>query len=217
MRNIFTKIVLFILLLILIAACNATKHVPENEYLLEKNTIVVNKQKKSSPELYSYLRQKPNQKILGIPFSLHLYNWGNPDTLTLRWPSDAPKFKRWFSKKFSDKQFKALEKSSKGFNNWFLKSGNAPVISDIEKVKKSAQNLENYYFNNGYWDATVDYKENKNEDKRVTVDYIVSTKNPYFIDTVSFKIASPVLDSLYQKNRNASFVKKGEIFKNENF
>ena len=134
MRNIFTKIVLFILLLILIAACDATKHIPENEYLLEKNTIVVNKQKKSSPELYSYIRQKPNQKILGIPFSLHLYNFGNPDTLSLRWPSNKPEFERRFSKKFSDKQFKALVKSSKGYNKWFLKNGNAPVISDIEKI-----------------------------------------------------------------------------------
>lgn len=201
----------------MIAACNATKHVPENEYLLEKNTIIVNKQKESSPELYSYLRQKPNQKIAGIPISLHLYNIGNPDTLTPRWPSNTVGFKRRFSKKFSDKQFKALERSSKGINKWFLKNGNAPIISDIEKIKKSAQNLENYYFNNGYWDATVDFKENKNEHKRITVDYIVSTKNPYFIDTVSAKISSPILDSLHKKTTAKSFIKKGELYKAENF
>jgi outer membrane protein assembly factor BamA len=217
LRNIFTKIVLFILLPILIAACNATKHVPENEYLLEKNTIIVNEQKKSSPEVYSYLRQKPNQKILGIPFFLHLYNFGNPDTLSLKWPSNRPKFKKRFSKKFSDKQFKALERSSKGFNRWFLKSGNVPVISDIEKIKKSAQNLENYYFNNGYWDATVDFKENKNENKRITVDYIVSTKNPYFLDTVSTKISSPILDSIHKTASAKSLIKKGQLYKAENF
>ena len=217
MRNIFTKIVLFILLLILIAACDATKHIPENEYLLEKNTIVVNKQKKSSPELYSYIRQKPNQKILGIPFSLHLYNFGNPDTLSLRWPSNKPEFERRFSKKFSDKQFKALVKSSKGYNKWFLKNGNAPVISDIEKIKKSAQNLESYYFNNGYWDTTVDFKENKNENKRITVDYIVSTQNPYFLDTVSAKISSPILDSLHKMTNSQSFIKKGQLYKAVNF
>ena len=217
MRNIFTKIVLFILLLILIAACDATRHVPENEYLLEKNTIVVNEQKKSSPELSSYLRQKPNQKILGIPFSLHIYNWGNPDTLSLRWPSTRPGFERWFSKKFSNKQLKALERSSKNSNKWFLKNGNAPVISDIEKIKKSAQNLENYYFNNGYWDATVDFKENKNENKRITVDYLVTTQNPYFLDTVSAKISSPILDSLHKMTSSQSFIKKGQLYKAENF
>jgi hypothetical protein len=131
--NIFTKIVLFILLVILIVACDATKHVPENDYLLEKNTIIVNNQKKSSQKLYSFLRQKPNQRILGIPVSLHLYNLGNPDTLSLRWPSNKPKFKKWATKKFSEKQFRALEKSSSGFNKWFLKSGNAPVISISKK------------------------------------------------------------------------------------
>ncbi len=142
----------------LIVACDATKHVPENNHLLEKNTIIVNGQKESSQKLYSFLRQKPNQKILGIPFSLHLYNLGNPDTISLRWPSNKPNFKKWATKKFSEKQFKALERSSRGFNKWLLKSGNAPVISDVDKIKKSAQSLDNYYFNEGYWDATVSYK-----------------------------------------------------------
>ena len=217
MRNILTKIVLFILLLILIVACNATKHVPENAYLLEKNTIIVNEKKKTSPDLYSYLRQKPNQKVLGIPFSLHLYNFGNPDTLSIGWPSNKPDFKRSFSKKFSAKQFIALEKSAKGFNKWFLKNGNAPIISDTEKIKKSADNLQSYYFNNGYWDTTVDFNETKSNDQKIAVDYIVSTKNPYFIDTVSAKISSPILDSLYTIHKGTSHIKKGDVYKRRNF
>ena len=217
MYNIFTKIVLFILLVMLIVACDATKHVPDNDYLLEKNTIIVNNQKKSSQKLYSFLRQKPNQRILGVPISLHLYNLGNPDTLSLRWPSNKPKFKKWATKKFSQKQFKALEKSSRGFNKWFLKSGNAPVISDLEKIKKSAENLENYYFSEGYWDAIASFKENKKNNKRTSVEYSVTTKNPYFIDTVTTKISSPVLDSLYRAASSSSFIKKGDLFKFQNF
>ncbi len=201
----------------LIVACDATKHVPENNHLLEKNTIIVNGQKESSQKLYSFLRQKPNQKILGIPFSLHLYNLGNPDTISLRWPSNKPNFKKWATKKFSEKQFKALERSSRGFNKWLLKSGNAPVISDVDKIKKSAQSLENYYFNEGYWDATVSYKENTTEAKRISVDYSVTTKNPYFLDTITSKISSPVLDSLYKITIDKSFIKKGDLFKSQNF
>ncbi len=217
MYNIFTKIVLFIVLVMLIVACDATKHVPENSYLLEKNTIIVNEQKKSTRKLYSFLRQKPNEKILGIPFSLYVYNLGNPDTVSLKWPSNKPKFKKWATKKLSDKQFKALERSSRGFNKWFLKSGNAPVISDLDKIKKSAESLENYYFNEGYWDAIVSYEENKNDDKRISVDYSVTTKDPYYIDTITTKISSPVLDSLYQKSKNSSFIKDGDLFKIQNF
>ena len=167
MLKIFTKIVLFILLLLIIVSCNVVKHVSDGEYLLEKNTILVNSKKKSALELQNYLHQKPNQKILGIPFSLHLYNWGNPDTTKISWPDNRPEMKKWLSKTFSDKQVQGLRRFSKGFNNWKLKSGNAPVISDIKKVEKSALALERYYANNGFWDAIASFKENKKKRKKL--------------------------------------------------
>ena len=208
LQNIFTKIVLFIILLILIPSCNVTKHVSKDKHLLDKNTIVVNGKKNSSTELYSYLSQKPNQKILGFPFSLHLYNLGNPDTLSIKWPQNKPKFNRWLTKKISQKQVNALSRTAKGLNKWFLKNGNPPVISDSIKIKRSSQNLENYYFNNGFWDATVDYRETKKDSSKVIVDYIVTTKDPYFLDTVFTDIKSPILDSLFKKNRKKSTRKK---------
>ena len=215
--NIFTKIVLFILLLLVIVSCNVVKHVSDGEHLLEKNTILVNDKKNSSLELQSYLQQKPNQKILGVPFSLHIYNWGNPDTTKISWPDNRPSMKKWLTKTFSEKQVEGLRKFSKGFNNWKLKSGNPPVISDIKKVEKSALALERYYANNGFWDATSSFKEKKKEKKRIEVDYLITTGDPYFLDTISTNIKSPALDSLFQLNKNKSFIKQGEQFKADNF
>nr|MDJ0645618.1 BamA/TamA family outer membrane protein [Flavobacteriaceae bacterium] len=170
-----------------------------------------------SQELQSYLQQKPNQRILGTPFSLLIYNLGNPDTLSVQWPDSKPVFKNWFSKKFSEKQLNALQRTSKGFNKWLLKSGNAPVISDPAKIKKSVSALERYYFNNGFWDATASFKEFQKENKKTSIEYSVITGDPYFLDSISTNIASPVLDSVYQLNKDKSFLTKGEQYRYENF
>ncbi len=201
----------------MLISCNLVKHVPEGQYLLEKNTVVENGKTSGSQEKQSYLKQKPNQRILGTPFSLLIYNLGNPDTLSVQWPDSKPVFKNWFSKKFSEKQLNALQRTSKGFNKWLLKSGNAPVISDPAKIKKSVSALERYYFNNGFWDATASFKEFQKENKKTSIEYSVITGDPYFLDSISTNIASPVLDSVYQLNKDKSFLTKGEQYRYENF
>ncbi len=217
MFKIFTKIVLILLFLLILISCNLVKHVPEGEYLLEKNIILVNDKPNNALELQSYLQQKPNQRILGIPFSLLIYNLGSTDTLDVQWPDTKPEFKNWFEKSFSTKQLNALRRTSKGFNKWLLKSGNEPVISDTDKVKRTTEALQSYYFNNGYWDATAIFKELQKENKRMQVEYSIRTGEPYFIDTVSTNIASPVLDSLYHKNMKKAFVRAGDQYSFTNF
>lgn len=217
MLNICTKIVLFILLLVILISCNVVKHVPDGEYLLERNTILVNDKQNSSLELQSYLQQKPNQRILGIPFSLLIYNLGNTDTLSVQWPDSKPEFKNWFGKTFSEKQLDALRRTSKGFNKWLLKSGNAPIISDKSKIKRSVTALERHYFNNGFWDATASFKELKKENKRINLEYSIRTGDPYFLDTITTKIESPVLDSLYLLHRDKAFVKQDQQYELTNF
>tara|TARA_R110002073_G_scaffold279026_1_gene443171 strand:- start:459174 stop:461669 length:2496 start_codon:yes stop_codon:yes gene_type:complete len=193
--------------------------VPEGKYLLDKNTIIVNDKKSSSPDLYSYLRQKPNQKILGFPFSLHLYNLANKDTLNSfdHWLNKKPKRKKRLINTFSEKQVKGLENTSEGINKWLIRSGNPPVISDLKKIESSAQTLKDYYFSKGYWDVLVTHNENNKRSKRTEVDYLVTTNDPYFLDSVRTQILSPQLDSIYKMNRDGSFVVQGDQFNAENF
>ena len=190
---------------------------PDGEYLLEKNSILVNEKPNNSLELQSYLQQKPNQRILGIPFSLLIYNLGNTDTLAVQWPDSKPSFARRFSKKFSKKQLDALRRTSKGFNRWLLRSGNAPVISDPSKIKKSVSALERYYFNNGYWDVMASSNEIQKDNKRVTVEYAIETGDPYIIDSLSTSIDSPALDSIYNNHKEQSKIVQGQQYQFENF
>ena len=133
MLNYFAKIIVFIVIIIVIISCNASKRVPEGKLLLEKNAITVNNKKINKQEVYSYLRQRPNVRVLGIPFSLYIYNIGNPMyTVPFR---TKPKKEKLLTSIFSEKQVDALATSYKSINDWFLKNGNPPIISDSAQIK----------------------------------------------------------------------------------
>ncbi|MDC1106421.1 BamA/TamA family outer membrane protein [Prolixibacteraceae bacterium] len=58
-----------------LVGCNPTKYVPENQYLLNKVDVKLDRKGVSKKELRPYLRQEPNVRILGLlRFHLGLYN-----------------------------------------------------------------------------------------------------------------------------------------------
>ena len=91
MPSSFIKILLFVWILIQLVSCNSIKYVQENENLLKENTILINGKKNKDSEIENYLAQKPNRRTLGIPLSLHLYNFGNPD-----FEMTFDDFQRWY-------------------------------------------------------------------------------------------------------------------------
>jgi outer membrane protein assembly factor BamA len=91
LRNIFLEkfsdckfkhfLLLCFIILIAFPACKTTKHVPEDEYLLKGYEVEIeadgaNIDKK---ELKSYIKQKPNRKILGLKFPLFIYSLSSKD------------------------------------------------------------------------------------------------------------------------------------------
>ena len=219
MLNYFAKIIVFIVFLIAIVSCDATKRVPDGEYLLEKNRVIVNEKKTSNQEISSFLRQKPNTKVLGIPFSLHLYNRVNPnyETRFEEWLAENPKREKKLTKIFSKKQVNGMSRSYRGINSWFLRNGNPPVISDSLQINRSVNSLYKYYLSKGFFDSNVTFKEHKKDNKRSTVDYVITTNEPYYIDTISTSIDSPILDSIYRANVDKSLLVIGDKIDYENF
>lgn len=213
-----TKIVL-ILIIALITSCNAVKRVGENDYLLNKNTIYVNDKKTKNQELYSYLVQRPNQKTLTLPFALYIYNWSNPDFEKTfdEWTLNNPKKSNFFDKYFSNKQTKAVFNFNRGFNNWLRKNGDPPIILNDKKTEKSLNSLKKYFRNKGFWDVEVEHYQNKNNNKRATIDYLIKTDQPYFLDSIKTKISSNALDSIYRKHKKKTYIKEGEQYNFANF
>ena len=79
MRNRILNISGFLCFLVVISSCSITRHVPENQYLLDKYDIKTENGKINRDEITNYIRQKPNKKILGFKFHLSLYNLSNKD------------------------------------------------------------------------------------------------------------------------------------------
>ncbi len=70
------KVIFWALCFLFLAGCSVTKSLKDGEYLLRKNSVVVNDPSFSAASLSSYIAQKPNSYILGVNPLLSVYNWG---------------------------------------------------------------------------------------------------------------------------------------------
>ena len=213
------KLGTLLILILLLSACNSVKRVKDNELLLTKNTVVINGKKTSKTEVNELIVQKPNNKTLGIPLSLYFYNIGNenkPKT-PAEWGKKKPKTYNFIKSIFSEKQSIAFANSMIGLNNWFLRNGQAPVIIDDRKTRKTEQTLSAYYKTQGYFKVKVRSEKDTLGNKKGNLNYFIETGNPTFLDTITTQIRSAVLDSLYNTEKSLSFLKSGDQFKDENF
>ncbi len=214
MPQIFAKILFFAIILIYFVSCSSIKHVQDDENLLIENTVFVNEKKNSKNEISQYIVQRPNQKTLSLPLSLYFYNLGKPDFEKTfeEWIQNHPKKYNSYVNKFSEKQTKVIYNTNRGFNNWFMNKGQAPIIYDPKKTKRSTNSLKDYFVSQGYFDTEVVFDTVKPEEKKLKVDYRITTNNQYYVDSVSTDIESVVIDSLYEVAKEESFIKKENAF-----
>ncbi|NQX81675.1 MAG: BamA/TamA family outer membrane protein [Flavobacteriaceae bacterium] len=193
------------------------KYVSEAEMLLVENNVYINGEVDSS--IKTFVVQKTNQKSLGIPISLHVYNMGdkNHKKNYIKWKERHPKFLKLIAWLFSVKQSSRIGYLSEKYNNIFLKNGEAPIVWDKSKSDRTAKILQQHYFNLGYFDAIVTYDTIKKSDKKLKVNYYVDTYKPYIINNLLYDIESEKIADLYTRNIQASKVKKGEVFEYSNF
>jgi len=218
-KNSVAKISLFILISAFFYACNSEKRVPARKQLLVKNQIFENDKLLKNQTIYDQLYQQPNSTILKYRFLLNVYNLANPNpdsTFNLKYLNNKKKYDRevrWLSAK----QIEGLRKSFwyHGIHEFLKETGEAPVIADTIKAKKSLTRLKSYYFNNGYFNVKTSYKLDSLAPKKARIKYYLTTGNPYFIDTIKTNIRTPALDSLYQKTR--SRLVAGKQYKTEDF
>jgi len=200
-------------------SCNAVKHLGDDEYLLTKNNIEVDNEAIKDYRVYSQLKQKPNPKVLGVPFGLHIYNLADqqPDSTFHNWLLKKPKREERLTRFLSRKQVENLRSSYIGFNRWLQKSGDIPAIINKTDIQKSIDRLDRYYASFGWFNVNTDYTINKTNDKRASITYKVNRHTPYIIDSISEMISSPIVDSLFQKTKHQSFVESGKQYSANDF
>ncbi|MGO4905639.1 translocation and assembly module lipoprotein TamL [Flavobacterium sp. W20_MBD1_R3] len=221
MKKISTKITAFIVIAILICACDAVKRVPDGKLLLTKNEISANGKKIKEEDVFNQLYQKPNSTLLGYRLRLNLYNLANlnPDsTYQAKFTNNPEKFKRQ-SRWLSAKQVNRLGKSFfyYGIHEFLKKTGEPPVILNKERTDKSLLRLKYYYFNNGYFNVDAAYTIDTLSIKKAKINYAITPGNAFFLDTLKTTISTPALDSLYQINKENTFIKSGNQYNTEDF
>ena len=194
----------------------------KDQYLLTQNTVLVNGKNTKNETIDNLIYQKPNSTLplIGMPLRVHIYNLARPNIdsiLNAKIYDNPDKLDRkinFLSRKQLDKDLE----NRKNFNRWLKTTGEAPVIVDESKTEKSTTQLKKYYFSKGWFDVETAYKIEKNDEQRASITYDVKTGMPYILDSISTKISSSIIDSIYTKHlKNESLIKSGEQYDEVNF
>ena len=195
------------------------KRVGEDENLLTENTIFVNGEEINETAIYNQLYQEPNSRFLGLPLQLYLYNLANPepDSTFLRWLYKKPQRKERLVDLLSEKQVIRLGNIYTNINEWIKNAGEAPVVVKEEAAQRSADRLEAWFWNNGWFNAETEFEIIPKKNNRAEVKYFVDPQDPYFIGSVKPRIASIVTDSIYDAYKFDSAIVPGEQYETQDF
>lgn len=219
MKHFWAKISLILLTFSLLSSCNAVKRVESDERLLMKNTIFADGEKVKEKRIYNQLYQEPNSRFIGIPLQLYFYNLAKPeaDSVFQRWLYKKPQRKERLVDLLSEKQVVRLGNIYVNINEWIKETGEPPAIIDSSLTSKSADRLKAWYWNKGWFNAETSYEILPTRKKRGKVNYFVTPKEPYIVDSITTRIASIVADSIYQAHAADSRIVPGKQYNTEDF
>ena len=170
------------------SSCSYTKHVPKGELLLDNATIEIDrdsagKEKIDVLELYNFLRQRPNHKVLGFAkLQLGTYSLSGSDT-------------------------------TKWYNRWLRSMGKPPVLYDPDLTELSRRQLRQALINRGYMDAVVTVDTiPRRERKRMNVRYNIHPGTPHYIKSFAIECNDRAIDSLIKADTALTLIHAGNIF-----
>jgi hypothetical protein len=157
--------------------------------------------------------------LAGYHLRLNLYNLAklNHDSIyQAKYIKNHKKYERQ-SKWLSAKQVNRMGQSFwyAGIHNFLRDNGEPPTIIDEKSAKKSANRLQSYYFNLGFFDVKTSFTIDSIAPKKAKINYLVTTGKAFEIDSIKINIESPVLDSLYTLKKELAIVKTKQPYKTE--
>ena len=174
----------FLVAVLLFSACNATKFVPDGEYLLDKVSVKSDNKEIKREDMKEYLRQTPNAAVFGLwRMQLGLYNWAPKDTST-------------------------------GYNRFwhriFHKIGDPPVIYNPALTSFTVQQLQLLLGNKGYINSKVQSNVIFNK-KKANVEYVVTSNIPYRLNDYKTDLYNDLLTQI-ASDTSKSLIKPGMLF-----
>lgn len=168
---------------LLFSSCSVKKYLGEDEYLMNKAKIK-GAPPKADEDLMNLVKPKPNSRFLGIG----------------KWRM------RIFILFDNDKE--------KGLAYWLRKNiGERPVILDSTAVEQAVMQMDNYMFNEGYFQSRSSYEVDPNEKrKRAKVTFNIEPYIYYGISHIEYYIQDRILDSIVTSDSANSLIHPGQRY-----
>jgi outer membrane protein assembly factor BamA len=168
--------------MVLLYSCSPARRVPEGSSLLNRNHIEIRDAQVKPSDLDDYFRQEPNRRILGVfRFHLHVYN---------------------FADGFKENRVTLWMKNT---------IGEPPVIYNRTLTENTQRQFELYMHSKGYFNANVDYFENKRNQK-TNITYAITGNEPYTIRNINFAIEDPYILSFIDSDKENSLIRENEKY-----
>jgi len=213
------KLTILLTLGIFLEGCVAHRNWGDQQRLVVENRIIYDSITVKNDPVNLLLTTQPNQRVLGIPIRLMLYERGhpNPEKLFQHWVEKKPNRKKRWSQWLSEKQLFALEKSVINFHEWLKKVGEPPTLENELAIVNSEKRIIQYYKNLGYFDARVNTEKISLDDHKIALAYHIEPQQKYLIDSIKLKAESQAIQSLYEKHKDNQWIEEGAPFEVLNF
>lgn len=178
----FVQLLVAALTLTALAACSPTRYVPQGHYLLDDVLLKVNDSTEtlSSQNMMTYVRQRPNNRVLHIS-RLRLGFYNMSGTDSTKW-----------------------------WNKWMRKLGEAPVVFDAGAAEADSAMLLRAMRNAGFLGSSVSIDSTVNhKGRRIRLRYTLDAGRPHVINSVDYVFPNDSLRDLVMRDSMRFIVRPG--------
>ncbi len=166
-----------------LTGCRSSRHVPPGYFLLDEVKINIDDSTHTvdRQEMMTYLRQQPNHKML----------WSAKFRLGVYNMSGSDTTKWW--------------------NRWIRKLGEAPVLFDSTLTAQSEEQLHKALVNKGFMDAEVTSTLVPDSSRRkMKVEYNLEAGSPHVMKSISYEFPDDTLRELIMKDSSRFVIRPGD-------
>jgi outer membrane protein assembly factor BamA len=198
------------------------------------NSYIKGNDKISDAELDALIPQKPNRRLLGLPFFPYvgLYRFGQlfysreekqrkvievtqnyqkESRLHENNPAKLEKIQRRYAKKLD----RARVRVEKG-NFWMRILGEEPVYFSLADVEKNADKMQKYLYNNGFFQSAVKFRQDTIAN-RIKVSYLVEENRPTLLHNIQYLVDNFLVDSIIHKSKKDAMLIPGKRYDGDAF
>lgn len=170
-----------IVLILVLVSCSPTKFVPDGQYLLDEVYISSDNKYVKEQDMKSYLRQRANSKWFSL-VKVPLYTYSL-----------------------------AGKDSTKLFNKFLHRIGEAPVIFSEDEALKSQTEIKRALQNLGYIRGDVEMVVSKSG-KRLKLHYYIKSDDAYIVDGIKMNVPDTSIYEILHRDSARTLLKNGMNF-----